>query len=77
MDVPGNSLRAQEAAGLHAGHQGAGHSLRAGFVTQAHLDGASQANIMATTGHRNDATVRRYIRHADPYTATPHVCRAR
>jgi len=55
----------------------AGHSLRAGFVTQAHLDGTDQTSIMATTGHRSDAMVRRYIRHADPYTTTPHVCRAR
>ena len=39
-----------------------GHSLRAGLVTSAALAGASEASIMAQTGHRSAAMVRRYLR---------------
>jgi integrase len=40
----------------------AGHSLRAGLVTSAALAGASETSIMAQTGHRSAAMVRRYVR---------------
>ena len=40
----------------------AGHSLRAGLATSAAAAGASERAIMAQTGHRSLATVRRYIR---------------
>jgi len=42
----------------------AGHSLRAGLATSAAANGASERCIMATTGHKSDAMVRRYIREA-------------
>jgi len=40
----------------------AGHSLRAGLATSAADAGASERSIMAQTGHRSVAMVRRYIR---------------
>lgn len=40
----------------------AGHSLRAGLVTAAAMAGASESSIMAQTGHRSVAMVRRYVR---------------
>lgn len=40
----------------------AGHSLRAGFVTNAVQRGASAASICAQTGHRSDAMMQRYVR---------------
>jgi integrase len=40
----------------------AGHSLRAGLATAAAIAGASERSIMAQTGHRSGAMVRRYIR---------------
>ncbi len=40
----------------------AGHSLRAGFVTNAVQCGASAASICAQTGHRSDAMMQRYVR---------------
>ena len=40
----------------------AGHSLRAGLATSAAAAGASERTIMATTGHRSEGMVRRYIR---------------
>ena len=40
----------------------AGHSLRAGLATSAAAAGKSERAIMNQTGHRNVATVRRYIR---------------
>ena len=40
----------------------AGHSLRAGLATAAAAAGASERTIMAQTGHRSVAMVRRYIR---------------
>jgi len=42
-----------------------GHSLRAGLVTQAVLNGASDGNIMRQTGHKSQATVQRYVRIAN------------
>lgn len=52
------------AAGLDAKHF-AGHSLRAGFVTEAHLRGKSTHSIMKQTGHRNVQTLYGYIRLAE------------
>lgn len=52
----------------HAGAAGldvavySGHSLRAGLATSAAIAGASERSIMAQTGHRSTAMVRRYIR---------------
>lgn len=43
-----------------------GHSLRAGFATQAIRDGADITAIMATTRHGNAEMLRRYIRESDP-----------
>ena len=41
----------------------AGHSLRAGLATSAAAAGAQRSRtIMATTGHRSEGMVRRYIR---------------
>ncbi len=40
----------------------AGHSLRAGFVTQAYLNDASEFDIMRQTRHKSLTTMRRYIR---------------
>ena len=39
-----------------------GHSLRAGHVTQAAMNGVSEYLIMRQTGHRSVMTLRRYIR---------------
>jgi len=52
------------AAGLDAKHF-AGHSLRAGFVTEAHMRGKSTHSIMKQTGHRNVQTLYGYIRLAE------------
>lgn len=49
------------AAGLNADRV-AGHSLRSGMATSAARSGASEASIMATTGHRSLPVLRRYIR---------------
>ena len=38
------------------------HSLRAGFVTQAYLNDASEFDIMRQTRHKSLTTMRRYIR---------------
>jgi site-specific recombinase XerD len=43
----------------------AGHSLRAGFVTAAALNGAPERSIAITTNHKNLEMLRRYIRNAD------------
>jgi len=59
--------RAAEAAGLDSATY-SGHSLRAGCVTQAALNGASEVNIMRQTGHTSHATVRGYIRIANIFT---------
>lgn len=50
-------------AGLDA-RQFAGHSLRAGFVTQAAHDDTPTWEIREVTGHKSDATLQRYIRDA-------------
>lgn len=43
-----------------------GHSLRAGFVTQAARAGADHHTIMRQTGHRTPAMVTRYVRESAP-----------
>jgi integrase len=55
--------RAAEAAGLDPS-QYAGHSLRAGMVTQGYINGAGELALMRQTGHRSLEMVRRYIREA-------------
>lgn len=52
------------AAGLDA-RKYAGHSLRAGLVTQAAVNGVSELSIMRTTRHKSSAMVQRYIRDAN------------
>ena len=42
-----------------------GHSLRAGLATSAAANGATESLIMAQTGHKSTAMVRRYIRRAN------------
>ena len=53
--------RAANAAGLDE-DRFAGHSLRAGFVTSAARAGKSERTIMAMSGHRSTAILRRYVR---------------
>ena len=43
-----------------------GHSLRAGFVTQSINAGASVYDVMTQTGHKNESTVRTYVRNHSP-----------
>jgi len=56
--------RSGVSAGLEASSF-SGHSLRAGFVTQAKLKRKDEASIMRQTGHRSVAMVRKYDRRAD------------
>ncbi|MCX6602104.1 MAG: site-specific integrase [Acidobacteria bacterium] len=53
--------RTCEAAGIDAARFSA-HSLRSGLVTQAIIGGASELQIMAQTGHKSTAMLRRYFR---------------
>jgi integrase len=46
--------------------QYSGHSLRAGFVTQAYRSGATTHEIMRQTGHRSPSSVEDYSREIDP-----------
>ncbi len=57
--------RLAAAAGLDPKHFG-GHSLRAGFITEAFRQDVSEAQIMATSGHRSTVMLARYRREADP-----------
>lgn len=57
--------RYAEAAGLDPRRFG-GHSLRAGFVTEAIRRGAGDSEIMGTTLHESPAMLVRYRREADP-----------
>ena len=60
--------RAAERAGLDSSSY-AGHSLRAGFVTTAAANGASERAIARQTGHSAGSTVlRAYVRHASAFT---------
>jgi integrase len=63
--------RAVQAAAEQAGLEGdfGGHSLRAGLATSAAKAGKGEAAIMAQTGHKSSAMVRRYIRHASIFDA--------
>jgi len=53
--------RAATRAGMNVDPLG-GHSLRAGCVTQAAMNGVREFVIMRQTGHKTVATLRRYIR---------------
>lgn len=48
-----------------------GHSLRAGFATNAANKGASADRIRGQTGHKSDAMVQRYIRNSQLFTDSP------
>lgn len=63
-DVARAVKRAAASVGLDA-RELAGHSLRAGLATTAAKAGKSERAIMAQTGHRSAAMVRRYIRDAE------------
>ena len=56
--------RAAKRAGLKVDELG-GHSLRAGCVTQAAMNGVRETVIMRQTGHKTAATLRRHIRSGD------------
>jgi integrase len=60
--------KAADRAGLKGGAYGA-HSLRAGFVTSAHVYGADILTIMNITGHKSTAMVKKYLRNRDPFAA--------
>ena len=62
--------RALQRAGFEAGKYG-GHSLRAGFATQAAKNGATAFDIMRQTGHRSVQTVSRYVREAQIFKDAP------
>lgn len=57
--------RRTEAAGLPAG-QFSGHSLRAGFITEAFARDATPEQIRRQTGHKTDAILSVYNRQANP-----------
>ena len=63
--------RVVQAAAARAGLAGdlAGHSLRAGLITQAARQGKAERDIMRHTGHRSAATLRRYIRAGELFTS--------
>jgi integrase len=56
--------------------QYAGHSLRAGMITEMDSQGVSLAAIMQRSGHRSYQVAARYVRHADPYAHDPLAKRA-
>jgi integrase len=62
--------RAADAAGLDPASY-AGHSLRAGFATQAFLNGASEVSIMRQTRHKSLNTLRKYIRDRSLFRDNP------
>lgn len=62
--------RALARAGFETGQYG-GHSLRAGFATQAAKNGATAFDIMRQTGHRSVQTVSRYVREAQIFRDAP------
>lgn len=62
--------RAAEAAGLDPANY-AGHSLRAGFATQAFLNGAAEISIMRQTRHKSLDTLRKYIRDRSLFRDNP------
>ncbi len=62
--------RAAAAAGLDSASY-AGHSLRAGFATQAFLNGAAEVSIMRQTRHKSLNTLRKYIRDRSLFRDNP------
>lgn len=62
--------RAADAAGLDPANY-AGHSLRAGFATQAFLNGAAEVSIMRQTRHKSLNTLRKYIRDRSLFRDNP------
>jgi integrase len=62
--------RAADAAGLDSANY-AGHSLRAGFATQAFLNGAAEVSIMRQTRHKSLNTLRKYIRDRSLFRDNP------
>jgi integrase len=59
----GNAVkRAAEAAGLPRAKDYTGHSLRAGHITQASMEGAPDAAIQAQSRHESDRAFREYVR---------------
>ena len=58
------------AIGLDA-KQFSGHSLRAGLVTSAAINGVSSFKICQQTGHKSDAVMQRYIRDNNLFTDNP------
>jgi integrase len=58
------------AIGLDA-KQFSGHSLRAGLVTSAAINGVSSWKICQQTGHKSDAVMQRYIRDSNLFTDNP------
>lgn len=61
-----------EGAGLDPKLLG-GHSLRAGFVTEAAMAGAAEWQIAEQTGHRDGRTLRKYIRESTVLKRVPKV----
>ena len=62
--------RAAAAAGLDPALY-AGHSLRAGFATQAFLNGVTEVSIMRQTRHKSLNTLRKYIRDRSLFRDNP------
>ena len=62
--------RTAAAAGLDPARY-AGHSLRAGFATQAFLNGAAEVSIMRQTRHKSLNTLRKYIRDRSLFRDNP------
>ena len=59
----GNAVkRAAGAAGLPQAEDYTGHSLRAGHITQASMEGAPDAAIQAQSRHESDRAFREYVR---------------
>lgn len=62
-----NAMVQRRLAGAGTDPSGYGsHSMRAGFVTQALRNGATDAQVMRQTGHRSPATVHIYDRENNP-----------
>ncbi len=59
----GNAVkRAAKASGLPQAEDYTGHSLRAGHITQASMEGAPDAAIQAQSRHKSDRAFREYVR---------------
>ena len=54
----------------------AGHSLRAGGITQARRNGHDEGEIAKLSGHRNIAILRTYLRPDDDFEGTAQVLRS-